>query len=104
MARQVKYGVKPFNLEDAPIVEENERILEQGKQKAQVEQSMQAEAPSPATATVKNVEKKTQNGITIYVPMDYYMQIIKMKMQTGTPIKDIARQAVMEYLDRHRDD
>lgn len=86
MARQVKYGVKPFNLEDAPIVEENERILEQSKQK---------EAP---------VEKKTQNGITIYVPMDYYMQIIKMKMQTGAPIKDIARQAVMEYLDRHRDD
>lgn len=48
--------------------------------------------------------KKTQNGITIYVPMDYYMQILRLKMETGTPIKDIALQAVIEYLDRHKDD
>lgn len=46
--------------------------------------------------------KKTQNGITIYVPMDYYMQILRLKMETGTPIKDIALQAVIEYLDRHK--
>ena len=48
--------------------------------------------------------KKTQNGITIYVPMDYYMQILRLKMETGTPIKDIALQAVIEYLDRHKDE
>jgi len=52
----------------------------------------------------KTIGKKTQNGITIYVPMDYYMQILRLKMETGTPIKDIALQAVIEYLDRHKGD
>lgn len=52
--------------------------------------------------TARKTGKKTQNGITIYVPMEYYMQILQMKMETGTPIKDIALQAVIEYLDRHK--
>ena len=56
--------------------------------------------PDPAPA--KKTCKKTQNGITIYVPMNYYMQILQMKMETGVPIKDIALQAVIEYLDRHK--
>lgn len=64
-------------------------------------------APAVITApasepTSRKVGKKTQNGITIYVPMEYYMQILQMKMETGTPIKDIALQAVIEYLDRHK--
>lgn len=53
-------------------------------------------------ASTKVTGKKTQNGITIYVPMEYYMQMIQMKMNTGVPIKDIALQAVIEYLDRHK--
>lgn len=53
-------------------------------------------------APAKKTGKKTQNGITIYVPMNYYMQILQMKMETGVPIKDIALQAVIEYLDRHK--
>ena len=53
-------------------------------------------------ASTKVTGKKTQNGITIYVPMNYYMQILQMKMDTGVPIKDIALQAVIEYLDRHK--
>lgn len=64
-------------------------------------------APAPAApvsepASMRKTGKKTQNGITIYVPMEYYMQILQMKMETGTPIKDIALQAVIEYLDRHK--
>lgn len=64
-------------------------------------------APAVITApasepTSRKAGKKTQNGITIYVPMEYYMQILQMKMETGTPIKDIALQAVIEYLDRHK--
>ena len=58
-------------------------------------------APVPEP-TARKTGKKTQNGITIYVPMEYYMQILQMKMETGTPIKDIALQAVIEYLDRHK--
>lgn len=70
-----------------------------------------APAQSVATAVItapaseptsRKAGKKTQNGITIYVPMEYYMQILQMKMETGTPIKDIALQAVIEYLDRHK--
>ena len=53
-------------------------------------------------ASTKVTGKKTQNGITIYVPMNYYMQILQMKMETGVPIRDIALQAVIEYLDRHK--
>ena len=46
--------------------------------------------------------KKTENGITIYVPMEYYEQIALMKMRTGVPIKDLALQAVIEFLDRNK--
>ena len=65
--------------------------------------------PSVITApasepTSRKAGKKTQNGITIYVPMEYYMQILQMKMETGTPIKDIALQAVIEYLERHKNE
>ena len=59
-------------------------------------------APVSEPASMRKTGKKTQNGITIYVPMEYYMQILQMKMETGTPIKDIALQAVIEYLDRHK--
>lgn len=62
----------------------------------------QTETVETTIASAKVTGKKTQNGITIYVPMDYYMQILQMKMETGTPIKDIALQAVIEYLDRHK--
>lgn len=66
-------------------------------------------APAPAApvsepASMRKTGKKTQNGITIYVPMEYYMQILQIKIETGTPIKDIALQAVIEYLDRHKND
>lgn len=62
----------------------------------------QVETVETAFASAKVTGKKTQNGITIYVPMEYYMQILQLKMETGVPIKDIALQAVIEYLDRHK--
>ena len=62
----------------------------------------QVETVETAFASTKVTGKKTQNGITIYVPMEYYMQILQLKMETGVPIKDIALQAVIEYLDRHK--
>ena len=93
-----------------------------GQGTAENDQQTQAEAlsapsvdPAPSVApavitapasepTSRKAGKKTQNGITIYVPMEYYMQILQMKMETGTPIKDIALKAVIEYLDRHKND
>ena len=64
----------------------------------------QVETVETTFASTKVTGKKTQNGITIYVPMEYYMQMIQMKRNTGVPIKDIALQAVIEYLDRHKND
>lgn len=75
-----------------------------------------AEAPTnvanqPATTSFSNdiavnmrkqKGKKTENGITIYVPMEYYERIVMMKMRTGLPIKDLALQAVIEFLDRNK--
>lgn len=46
--------------------------------------------------------KKTENGITIYVPMEYYERIALMKMRMGVPIKDLALQAVIEFLDKNK--
>ena len=71
--------------------------------------SVAPDAPAPAApisepASMRKAGKKTQNGITIYVPMEFYMQILQLKMETGVPIKDIALQAVIEYLDRHKNE
>lgn len=100
--------------------QEEQREEYQTKQASiEAEPAPQAAAPSPSSVpspvpsvaapvaptsepVARKAGKKTQNGITIYVPMDYYMQILRMKMETGTPIKDIALQAVIEYLDRHK--
>ena len=121
-------------LEDSPAIKGIEKIYEaneEARQKRAAEalekqqngqgaaendqqtQSAALSAPSVAPAVItapaseptsRKAGKKTQNGITIYVPMEYYMQILQLKMETGTPIKDIALQAVIEYLDRHKND
>lgn len=119
-------------LEDSPAIQGIEKIYEaneearqkraaEAMEKQQSEQAAAESEPQPQSAapsapsvapavltapvsepTARKTGKKTQNGITIYVPMEYYMQILQMKMETGTPIKDIALQAVIEYLDRHK--
>lgn len=68
-----------------------------------------AETPTPTSFSNdiamnmrKPKGKKTENGITIYVPMEYYERIALMKMRTGVPIKDLALQAVIEFLDRNK--
>ena len=55
-----------------------------------------------AVSMRKSKGKKTENGSTIYVPMEYYERIVMMKMRTGVPIKDLALQAVIEFLDRNK--
>lgn len=50
-----------------------------------------------------NRPKRTEQGITVLVPMEYYQQIALMKMRTGIPIRDIALQAVIEFVDKHRE-
>lgn len=150
MAREMKKRVAHFGLENSDAIDENERILEVGRQQRQENREKKgsgevaantvtassAEVPAtekptvstttsetetsttitpvadqPATTSFSNdiaanmrkpKGKKTENGITIYVPMEYYERIALMKMRTGVPIKDLALQAVIEFLDRNK--
>lgn len=146
MAREMKKRVAHFGLENSDAIDENERILEAGRQQrkenrenkesreaaASAATAPSAEVPTTETSTasttteteiptnvanqpattsfsnnvVMNMRKpkgkKTENGITIYVPMKYYERIALMKMRTGVPIKDLALQAVIEFLDRNK--
>ena len=146
MARKMDYKPTRFGLEKSDAIEENDRILEAGRQQrkenrekreSKEEEAGATPAPSsdtpgtenPAASTTTETEapsnvaiqpattsfsndiavnmrkpkgKKTENGITIYVPMEYYEQIVMMKMRTGVPIKDLALQAVIEFLDRNK--
>ena len=146
MARKMDYKPSRFGLEKSDAIEENDRIIEAGRQQrkenrekreSKEEEAGAAHAPSsdapgtdnpassatteaeaptnvetqPATTSFSNdiavnmrkpKGKKTENGITIYVPMEYYEQIVMMKMRTGVPIKDLALQAVIEFLDRNK--
>ena len=146
MAREMEYKPTRFGLKRSDAIEENDRIIEAGRQQRQEnrekKERMEAEAsasnaPSsyttgtdtmtasattdtetptnganqPATTSFSNdiavsmrkqKGKKTENGITIYVPMEYYERIALMKMRTGVPIKDLALQAVIEFLDRNK--
>lgn len=146
----MKKRVAHFGLENSDAIDENERILEAGRQQRQENREKKgsgeaaantvtassAEVPAtekstvstttsetetsttitpvadqPATTSFSNdiaanmrkpKGKKTENGITIYVPMEYYERIALMKMRTGVPIKDLALQAVIEFLDRNK--
>ena len=85
-------------------------------QQPQVQQSQvhqpQVQQPQPTAQSAQpigmqsagNRSKRTEQGITVLVPMEYYQQIVLMKMRTGIPIRDIALQAVIEFVDKHRND
>ena len=111
MAREVTNKPKRFRLQESDAIEENERILESGSQQRQEnrenkEETAEQSATSYSSDMVMNARKpkgkKTENGITIYVPMEYYERIVMMKMRTGVPIKDLALQAVIEFLNRNK--
>ena len=146
MARKMDYRPTRFGLEKSDAIEENDRIIEAGRQQRQenrekresgeaaasathapssdisgidttaISATTDAEIPTnvanqPATTSFSNdiavnmrkqKGKKTENGITIYVPMEYYERIALMKMRTGVPIKDLALQAVIEFLDKNK--
>lgn len=126
MARKQERKFTSFNLEKSPVVAENERILNNptivsepqvaqpatDSQQAitpvqpQLEQTIQNQAPSFVSAAPisKARPKKSENGITIAVPMEYYERITLMKMRTGIPIRDLALQAVIEFLENHKND
>lgn len=78
----------------------------QPQPQVQVQQpQVQQQAAQPiGIPSAGNRSKRTEQGITVIVPMEYYEQIALMKMRTGIPIRDIALQAVIEFVDKHKND
>ena len=55
--------------------------------------------------TLKELKpSKTKNGITVDVPMQDYMQLLLLKMRTQRTLKDLAIQAIHEYVERNKID
>lgn len=122
MAREMNKKVRPFRLENSDAIEENERILEAGSQKRQgnrenkeekAEQSATASTPAPVAQEPEQIDipasrfdlqqgKKTANGIVVNVPMEDYMQLTMMKFKTGRTLKDLALQAIHEFVERNK--
>lgn len=65
----------------------------------QVQPVAQSIAEPQPSAPVK--PKKTENGIVINVPMADYMQLTMLKLQTGRTLKDLALQAIHEFVERN---
>ena len=93
-----------------PIAQSGVQVqTEQQQQQSQPEPQQQAQTqpitqPLGSISTVGNRSKRTEQGITVIVPMEYYEQIALMKMRTGIPIRDIALQAVIEFVEKHKND
>ncbi len=89
----------------APIVQPQPQPQVQVQQ-SQVQQPQPiAQAATPiGMPSAGNRSKRTEQGITVIVPMEYYEQIALMKMRTGIPIRDIALQAVIEFVDKHKNE
>lgn len=86
-----------------PQVQPEPQVQTQPEPQPQVQQQPITQ-PISSMPTVGNRLKRTEQGITVIVPMEYYEQIALMKMRTGIPIRDIALQAVIEFVDKHKND
>jgi hypothetical protein len=111
MVREIGKKIKRFSLEDSDALEENERILAMGSQlKKENDKESKAEPESVAissteapTVTAPVVPaKKTTNGIVVDVPIDDYMALMQMKVMTRRTLKDLALQAIHEFVERNK--
>lgn len=116
MAREMKRRVTPFCLDKSNAIDENERIFEAGRQQRQennkesgVEVASAAtpltEAPTtivPVVSATPRPAKKTTNGIVVDVPIDDYLALMQMKVLTRRTLKELALQAIHEYVERNK--
>lgn len=89
--------------EVAAPIEQPQHQVQQPQPQVQ-QQPIAQTAKSIGMQSAGNRSKRTEQGITVIVPMEYYEQIALMKMRTGIPIRDIALQAVIEFVDKHKND
>lgn len=100
MGKKFIFGESPA-AKVAEEIRESHEPIEQGGLAQPIpgfNQQMQTVAQPLATAK----PKKEKNGIVIDVPMDVYMQLTMIKLQTGRSYKELALQAVIEFAERNR--
>lgn len=119
MAVKQNKKAKSFDkdFDDAPIVQENKLILEQGRELEQ-EQSVPSPAGSSEEQTAEITKAETQPAaeqriapavdikpmkstktVKLILPMEYYFSLSRIKECTGKSLQDLAAQAVMDFVD-----
>ena len=100
--------------ETTSVTETSDTQQEDSRPSAPLESKQQTEATNkPVTTTQKRKSKntasrfalngmKTENGIVVNVPMDDYMQLMMLKIQTGRTLKDLALQAIHEFVEKNK--
>ena len=101
--------------ETTSVTETSDNQQEDSKPTAPLEsKDQQTEVTNkPVTATKNRKSKntasrfalngmKTENGIVVNVPMDDYMQLMMLKIQTGRTLKDLALQAIHEFVEKNK--
>ena len=119
MAVKQNKKAKSFDrdFDDAPIVQENKLILEQGREQEQ-EQSVPSPAGSSDEQTAETSETEIQPAaeqrvnppsnikpmkstktVKLILPMEYYFKLVQIKACTDKSLQDLAAQAVMDFVD-----
>ena len=119
MAVKQNKKAKSFDrdFDDAPIVQENKLILEQGR-----EQEQEQSVPSPVGSSEEQVSEtsetdvhpaagqsvtpsanikpmKSTKTVKLILPMEYYFKLVQIKACTDKSLQDLAAQAVMDFVD-----
>lgn len=119
MAVKQNKKAKSFDkdFDDAPIVQENKLILEQGRELEQ-EQSVPSPVGSSEEQTAETTKAETQPAavqriapavdmkpmkstktVKLILPMEYYFKLVQIKACTDKSLQDLAAQAVMDFVD-----
>lgn len=119
MAVKQNKKAKSFDkdFDDAPIVQENKLILEQGREQEQkqnvpslagsseeqpAETSKAENQPAAEQRVAPAVEMKPMKStktVKLILPMEYYFRLVQIKACTDKSLQDLAAQAVMDFVD-----
>ena len=119
MAVKQNKKAKSFDrdFDEAPIVQENKLILEQGR-----EQEQEQSVPSPVGSSEEQVSEtsetdvhpaaeqsvtpsanikpmKSTKTVKLILSMEYYFKLVQIKACTDKSLQDLAAQAVMDFVD-----
>lgn len=107
MAVKQNKKAKSFDkdFDDAPIVQENKLILEQGREQEQnvpapVDSSAEQPAAEQRVAPAVDMKPmKSTKTVKLILPMEYYCKLVQIKACTDKSLQDLAAQAVMDFVD-----